>query len=123
MIVTSGKNVIVNYFGGQYRHIGDVIAVGTGTTAVTLADTALAAEVTRVAVTSIAADTDNNRIIFKATIPAGSVTTINEVGVYYRGLSGTTGGDVLVARTVLTTPVTVDDVLPTEIEYSLEITI
>lgn len=120
MILDSGKPVIIDYFGGQVARIGDTIVVGTGTTAVSAGDMALHTEVARVAVTSISADTDNSRIVFKATISAGVITTINEVGVIYQGLTDSAGG-ILVARTVLTSPVTVDTVLPTEIEYSLEI--
>lgn len=120
MITNLGKTVIVNYFGGQVAHIGDVIALGTGTTAASLTDTSLATEVTLVPVSSIAADTANNRIIFKATIPAASMTTISEVGLYSNGNLSTRE---LVARTVLGTSVTVDQYLPTEIEYSLEITV
>lgn len=120
MIVDTGKTVIVNYFGGQVPHIGDTIALGTGTTAVANTDTALATEVVRVAVSSIAADTANNRIIFKAVIQPGTLATISEVGVYYNGQLATAQ---LVARTVLDTPASVDPDIPTEIEYSLELSV
>lgn len=120
MIVNTGKTVIVNFFGGQVGHIGDTIALGTGTTAAALTDTALAAEVTRVAVSSIAADTANNRIIFKAVVQPGVMSTISEIGVFYNGKIQNAQ---LVARTVLTTPLTVDPDIPTEIEYSMEITV
>lgn len=120
MITTLGKAVVVNFFGAQVPHIGDTIAVGTGTTAAALTDTALAAEVIRVKVTSISADTANNRIIFKAVIQPGTVTTISEVGVFYDGFGP---GATLVARDVLATPATVDPSIPTEIEYSLEVSV
>lgn len=120
MIVNNGKTVIVNFFGGQVGHIGDMIALGTGTTAAALTDTALATEVTRVRVTSISADTTNNRIVFKAVVQPGTMTTISEIGVY---CNGTLSSAQLVARTVLATPVTVDATLPTEIEYSIGITV
>ena len=120
MIVNTGKTVIVNFFGGQELHIADTIALGTGTTAVTLTDTALAAEVVRLSVTSISADTVNNKIIFKAVLPAGAMTTISEVGLYNKGQQTDSA---LVARVVLGTPATVDPIIPTEIEYSLEISV
>jgi hypothetical protein len=120
MITTAGKAVIVDFFGGQVGHIGDTIALGTGTTPPTLADTALAAPVVTLRVSAIAADTANNRIIFKAVLQPGYITTISEVGVYY---NGNTESPQLVARTVLATPITVDATLPTEVEYSLGISV
>lgn len=122
MIVTTGKDVIKNFFGGQYPLIADTIAVGIGTTAVTLADTGLATEVIRLNVTSINADTVNNKIVFKALLPAGALATIYEVGIFYNG-KAVGSGSILVARTVLTTPATVDPIIPTEIEYSLGISV
>jgi hypothetical protein len=80
----------------------------------------LATEVIRLAVTSVSADLDNNRIVFKAILPAGTVDTITEVGIYYFGNFDTRQ---LVARTVLTTPQTVSASIPTEIEYTLGITV
>lgn len=120
MITNLGKSVVVNFFGGQVPHIGDVVAVGTGTTAAALTDTALATEAVRVSVTSISADTVNSRIIFKAVIQPGTVTTIREVGVFYDGFGPAAQ---LVARSVLGSPVTVDPTIPTEVEYSLEISV
>lgn len=120
MITNLGKTVVVNFFGGQVGHIGDTIALGTGTTAAALTDTVLATEVIRLTVSSIAADTTNNRIIFKALLPAGIMSTISEIGIYY---NGNLDSRQLVARTVLGAPLTVDPDLPTEIEYSLEIAV
>lgn len=120
MIVNTGKTIVVNYFAGQVGHIGDTIALGTGTTPVALTDTALATEATRVAVTSVSADTANNRIVFKATVQPGAMATISEIGVYSNG--GNSQAQ-LVARTVLATPATVDPTVPTEIEYSIGITV
>lgn len=118
MITTVGKQVIVNYFGGQVPTIGDTLALGTGTTAASVNDTALATEVTRVKVTSISADTANARIIFKAVVPPNAIPLIKEVGLYStRGLVPQ-----LVARVVLATPVSTNLFLPTEIEYCLAVT-
>lgn len=118
MITTAGKDVIIQFFGGQTRHIASAIALGTGATAPALGDTALVAEVARLTVTSISADLANKRIVFKATLPAGLITDpVNELGIFHSDL-GT-----LVARVVLGTPKVVDPNLPTEIEYSLGITV
>lgn len=121
MIVNTGKVIIINYFGGQVGNIGDTIALGTGTTPAALANTSLATEVTLIAVTAIAADTANSRIIFRGILPPGVMTTISEIGIYASGSLPSVR--TLVARTVLGSPLTVDPDLPTEIEYSLEITV
>lgn len=122
MIVNTGKDVIKNFFGRQYPVIADAIAVGTGTTAATLTDTGLQTEVTRLTVTSVSADIANSKIIFKAILPAGALATIYEVGIFYNG-QAVGGSSILVARTVLTTPATVDPIIPTDIEYSLVISV
>lgn len=123
MIVNTGKDVIRQFFGGQTRQIGGAIALGTGTTAPALGNTSLVAEVYRINVTSVSADLANNRIVFKAVVPAGIATlpTINEIGLIYTADDAIVG--TLVARLVLTTPKVIDNTIPTEIEYSLRITV
>lgn len=81
MITTLGKTNIKNFFGGQTTVIGGSLAVGTGGTPEQLSDTGLEFEVLRVDVT-VAPDLDNGRIVFKGTLPAGSVGTIYELGLY-----------------------------------------
>lgn len=122
MIVTTGKTVIKNFFGGQVHRIGGSIALGTGTTAAALSQTALVTEVTRFNVDSVSPDLINNRIVFKGTLQPGLITTIYEIGLFYSPIGGE-DEDVMIARVVLGTPKTVDTVLPTEIEYSLGITV
>lgn len=116
MIVTTGKTVVLNVFSGQGGRIADRIAVGTGTTPVALSDTALATEAFRVPLSSISADTANQRIVFKGVITPGVVAgSVTEVGIFL--------GDILVARKVLTTPTALDPSIPTEVEYSLDLTL
>lgn len=116
MIVTSGKTVVLNVFSGQTGRIADKIAVGTGTTPAALTDTALATEAYRAPLTALSADTSNQRIIFKSVVPPGIVTgPVTEVGIFL--------GTVLVARVVLDTPITLDATIPTEVEYSLGLTL
>jgi hypothetical protein len=119
MITNQGQQAVLNYFGGQTPHIADYIAVGTGTTAASANDSALATEAVRMPVTSISADLANNRIIFKAQVLPGRVTgDITEVGLYNNGdLASAT----LVARTVLDTPKTPSSAVPTEVEYALAV--
>lgn len=121
MITNLGKTAILNFFGGQAPHIGDYIAVGTGTTTPTGNDTMLAAEVVRLRVTSIAADLANSRIIFKAQLLPGVVTgNITEAGLYN---NGDLSSAALVARTVLDMPKTPSASVPTEIEYCLQLSL
>lgn len=99
MITNLGKTVIKNFFGGQTPRIGGSIAIGTGVGAAALADTKLNYEATRLPVKAIAADLDNNRIVFKATLPAGLVGTIYELGLYHNVRSGAPEGITLGAQT------------------------
>jgi hypothetical protein len=118
MITNDGKSVIKEFFGGQLKEIADQIVLGSGTTAASLTDTALATLISTLDVKSINADLANDRIVFRATIPAGVSLTINEIGLIRRGTT-----DRLVARSVLSTPNVTDADLPTDIEYSLRITV
>jgi hypothetical protein len=119
MITNLGKTAILNYFGGQAAHIADYIAVGTGMTMPTANDTALATEVVRMPVTSIAADLANARIVFKAQLLPGRLDgNITEVGLYN---NGDLSSAALVARTVLDVPKMPSMAVPTEIEYSLQL--
>lgn len=118
MITNDGKAVINEFFGGQIGRIATQIVLGTGTTAEDVTDVALAAEVVSLDVTTIRADLANNRIVFKAVLPAGRVPTIYEIGIVSVSLLTR-----LVARTVLVTPEVTDANLPTEIEYSLTVTV
>jgi len=128
MITNEGRNIIKRVFAGQAAQIAGSMAFGTGTTAANLTDVSLDEEVIKVAITSIGADLANNRIVFKASIQPGTVATINEVGLYSSNLLITgdgplDGSNVLVARTVLSAPVSVDQDVVSEVEYSLEINI
>jgi len=128
MITKNGSNIIKRVFAGQLPQIAGSMAFGTGATPETVDDTELEAEVVRVSITSIGADLDNNRIVFKASIAPGAIPTITEVGLYSSNLlvTGNTspdGSNLLVARTVLTTPRETDPDIVNEVEYSLEINV
>lgn len=114
MIVNSGKDIIKQTFSGQMGAIGDTMVFGTGTTAETLTDTALEAQVYSAKLDSINADLANSRIVFKATIPAGMFASFTEIGILNNGT--------LVSRKVVAEE-TVNQNLPTEVEYSMGITI
>lgn len=82
MITNQGKDIIKRYFTGQVPQIGGALAFGVGTTAANVADTQLVNEVYRAPVASVNADLSNSRLVFKSVIPAGSINTIYEVGLY-----------------------------------------
>lgn len=82
MLTTAGKDVIKRYFGGQVSRIGGSIALGVGTTAATVADKMLAYEAVRLQVSSVNADLANNKIVFKGSVPPGTIGTIYEIGLY-----------------------------------------
>lgn len=121
MIVNSGKNIVKQYFGGQVGQIGDYLAFGTGTTPEALTDTALGAEVYRVRCTSVNADLANNRIVFKATVPASAVASFTEIGLFNDG--GAPTGGTLVSRVTFQTAQVPDAYLPSDVEYSIGITV
>lgn len=82
MITSAGKDIIKRYFGGQVSRIGGTIALGVGTTAPDLTNTKLAYESIRIPVSSVSADLANDRIVFKGTVPAGSMGTVYEIGLF-----------------------------------------
>lgn len=83
MITTAGKNVIKRVFGGQLSRIANILVVGSGSydAAPALTDTGLTRESYRANITSISADLANNKIVFKAKLPAGAVRQMGEVGL------------------------------------------
>jgi hypothetical protein len=125
MITTDGRDTIRRFFAGQLSQIAGAMAFGTGSTAETVDDTELDEEVIRVNIASISADLANNRIVFRASVQPGSIATINEIGLYSSSILVSSNdldrSNVLVARTVLATPETVDPDVVSEVEYSLEI--
>lgn len=84
MITNQGKTVVNSFFAGQTRQLGGALVFGTGTTAASSSDKGMGFEVLRVPLTSTAADLGNNRVVYKATIPAGLVSQISEVGLLHQ---------------------------------------
>lgn len=82
MITNGGKTTIKRFFARQVGQIAGSLALGVGTTAATVNDTKLSFEVVRVPITSINADIDNNRLVFKASVTPGQINTIYEVGLF-----------------------------------------
>jgi len=96
MITTQGKSVIFRYLAGNLPRIAESIALGIGSTAENVNDTALKFEVDRVPVSLVSADILNDKIIFKGTIPQEYVGTIYEVGLWFGTPPQTSGGSTVI---------------------------
>jgi hypothetical protein len=94
LVVQVGKNFIASRAIGTTPAVMSHMAVGTSTTAAASADTALALEIARVALSDLTVS--NNVITHTATYPAGVATgAITEAGILNAASAGT-----LLARTV-----------------------
>ena len=88
LVVDSGLDFIASRMEGTSDAIMSHMAIGTDNTAANSADTALGAEVARVALTSGIAT--SNAIAYVATFPAGTGTgALTEAGVLNAGSGGT----------------------------------
>lgn len=72
----------MRYLAGQTRILAGSIAFGTGVTAPTVLDSRLTYEFDRATIYLTTPDYINRTIIFKSTIPEGTIGTIYEVGLY-----------------------------------------
>lgn len=82
MITNGGKTTIKRFFARQVGQIAGSLALGVGAQAATLSDTKLHFEVVRVPITSVSADMDNNRLVFKTQIAPGLINTAYEIGIF-----------------------------------------
>jgi hypothetical protein len=94
LVVTTGKNFIASRMAGTSSNVMSHMAIGTGTTAAAVGDTALETEAGRVSLTS--STVTDNSVAYVATFPAGTGTgAITEAGILNAGSGGT-----LLCRTV-----------------------
>lgn len=94
LVVTAGKVFVASRMASAAAAVVGWMAIGTTNTAADVADTTLAAEAARVAITSGNAST--NTVVYTATFPAGTGTgAIVEAGLFNAVVSGT-----MLARTV-----------------------
>lgn len=98
MITNGGKTTIKRFFARQVGQIAGSLALGVGTTAANVNDTRLQFEVVRVPITSISADIDNNRLVFKASLLPGLINTIYEIGAYSSAVSTVAGRNLNLLR-------------------------
>jgi hypothetical protein len=94
LVVTVGKNFIASRMKDTTDDAMSHMAIGAGTTAANVADTALESSLGRVSLTSTTVTTNN--VAYVATFPAGTGTgAVTEAGLFNDG----TAGDML-CRTV-----------------------
>jgi hypothetical protein len=94
LVVTVGKNFIASRMKDTTDDAMSHMAIGSGTTAANVADTALETSLGRVSLTSTTVT--NNNVAYVATFPAGTGTgAVTEAGLF----NASSGGDML-CRTV-----------------------
>lgn len=94
LVVAVGKAFVASRMAGTTDAVMSHMALGTSSTAAAAGDTALVAEVGRVALASASAS--GNEVTYTASFPAGTATgAITEAGIFNAGSAGT-----MLARTV-----------------------
>jgi len=90
LVVTAGKVFIASRMAGTSSAVMSYMAIGTGTTAAAVGDTALQSQSAIVALTSTTPS--SNTVVYVASFPAGtpaSLTAITEAGIFNASSSGT----------------------------------
>lgn len=88
LVVTTGKNFTASRMVGTAANIMSHMAVGAGTTAAAVGDTALGSELGRVALT--AGTATDNVVTYTATFGAGTGTgAVTEAGIFNASSGGT----------------------------------
>jgi hypothetical protein len=87
LVVTVGKNFIASRMKDTTDDAMSHMAIGAGTTAANVADTALESSLGRVSLTSTTVT--NNNVAYVATFPAGTGTgAVTEAGLFNDGTTG-----------------------------------
>lgn len=87
LVVTTGKNFIASRMKDTTDDAMSHMAIGAGTTAANVADTALESSLGRVSLTSTTVT--NNNVAYVATFPAGTGTgAVTEAGLFNDGSAG-----------------------------------
>ena len=96
LVVTAGKNWVASRMNAASAGVMTHMAIGTGTTAAAVGQTALVTEVARVALTTSGGSVSNNVLTYTATIPADTpdvtapaTAAITEAAVLNAASSGT----------------------------------
>ena len=90
MVVTVGKNFVASRMAGATSAVMSHMAVGAGTVAPAVSDTALGSELGRVALTTTGGVATNATVEFVASFPAGTGTgAVTEAGIFNASSGGT----------------------------------
>ena len=90
LVVTSGKGYVASRMKDASTNVMSHMAIGTGTTAAAVSNTALVSESARRSLTSTTVN--NNDVVYVATFPAGtpnSAAAITEAGIFNASSGGT----------------------------------
>jgi len=90
LVVTAGKVFIASRMAGTSSAVMSYMAIGTGTTAAAVGDTALQSQSAIVALTSTTPS--SNTVVYVASFPAGTpatLTAITEAGIFNASSAGT----------------------------------
>jgi len=96
LVVTTGKTFVASRMAGASAGVMSHMAIGTSSAAAAASDTALGAEVARVALTSTTAS--NNDVVYVGSFPVGTPSSAESI-VEAAILNGSSGGTML-CRTV-----------------------
>lgn len=90
LVVSAGKTNIAARMAGNTVAVMSHMAIGTGNTAVVVGNTALVAELTRVALSVAGGTPSSNTVTYSASYPAGTGTgALTEAGVFNASSGGT----------------------------------
>lgn len=99
LVVNTGKDYIAGRMSSNTGNIMSHMAVGTGSTAAAVSQTALTTEIARVALTS--QTVTSNSVTYVASYPAGTGTgALQEAGIFNGGYAG---ANTMLCRTVFST--------------------
>jgi hypothetical protein len=82
LLTEEGRRAILRYLAGRGGSVGDSIALGTGITPATTADSRLTFEVDRVTIDVVSVLYNDSLIVFKGTIPQEIAYSIYEAGLF-----------------------------------------
>ena len=89
LVVTAGKNFIASRITGTASAVMSHMAIGSGTTAPDVANTALGSELGRVTLTTAGGVATNNVVQFVGSFPAGTGTgAVTEAGIFNAASAG-----------------------------------
>lgn len=89
LVTNNGRTLILNRLSSNTANFINYMAIGTGATAATLADTTLGTETVRKAATPTVSGTPNWKVTFNAVFTAAEINGTTEVGLLNASSNGT----------------------------------